>query len=434
MRKMFVPLFFAAFCAALGAQTGRPPTRVGIASDFVALAPSAVTGSALANVTPPVIEVRSLELHPNLDLAGLRRPGEFYLIAGVTRGMPASASVLTGVLNTTVNPWAFTETTATDFGSQAATVGWTAATMTPDLEVVMAETAGQVKWSVRTARNVAFPAAVDTPLTSPAFSKLHRLESGREYHSSQGPSSPIVGTQEIDRNLFPRSDPWSSPLISTLLPSVNLPLNSAEVLEDGRGDARATIHSAQMGNGDKYRPWFNSVTHLPNTELSKQFHIGPADGTNFVHPGHLAGTTVYCVQPPGAPYTIPKAIGIVASSGDEVDAAGGTVNLSAWLPYFGAPPPQPWIVTLLIGFPSPDMAIGGWRGQLAIALPFVPLPARIWQQQTLTADWVFPTPAVTPGSLLWAQTLAYDPAGAFDGDGNGPDYFYLGNTAPIYFR
>jgi hypothetical protein len=114
-------------------------------------------------------------------------------------------------------------------------------------------------------------------------------------------------------------------------------------------------------------------------------------------------------------------------------------RLSAWLPFFdrNQPPAQPWAVTVLLGVPANDLTVPGFRGKLALALApsFVALPVKLWVADDTSADWVVPAPPLPAGTLLWTQTLVYDPAGMFDGDGDGNgDRFYLGNTGPLLWQ
>ena len=414
--------------ALLPAQLGRAPTEVGSAS-FSVLGPSAHPGSAFAGVVPAVTAVHSLELLPLLDTGGALISGRFHGTCTVTRQAGASTEILLGTLDTTAVPWTFAETTAADLGGLV-TVGFANATMTPDLLVFAADTPAVSVYSVRTSRALPFPPPKPIGAgTGLVDSKLFRWR-GQDWLADV--NGAFIEVWRFDRGRFATNgDPrvagyWG--LVGSPGPYVHAPA----LLIDRRGEARAIAHAADDGGpGTMARPYYNGLLQLNNTERSRRFHSGPADATQLDHPAAIAGSTFYATRDPMQVFVDPERIDVVASSGDTVGSGGGTFELSAWLPYFerNRPPAMPWVLTIMIGVPANDLTIPGFHGKLALAPGLVVLPARLWNAEDLSADWTLAAPPLPAGTLLWAQTLAYDPAARAGGAG-----FYFGNTARLLWQ
>lgn len=424
-----VHLVVVALAAVLPAQLGRAPTKVGDAVDFAVLGPSARPGSVFAAVVPAVTSVQALELLPMLDAAGVHQPGRFHGTFTVTRQGNSSTEILLGTLDTRVSPWTFAETTGADLGGLV-TAGFATATMTPDLLVFVADSPTARVYSVRASRAQAFPPP--KPIgsgTGLVDSKLLRWR-GEDWLADV--NGAFIEVWRFDRSRFATGgDPrvagfWG--LVGSPGPSVHSPAP----LIDRRGEARAIAHAADDGGpGAMARPYYNGLLQLDNAEPSRRFHSGPADATQFDQPAAIAGSIFYATRDATSAVVDPERIDVVASCGDSVSSAGGTMTLSAWLPYFdrNRPPPQPWVLTIMLGVPANDVAIPGFAGKLALTPGFVVLPARLWNAEDLSQDWILSAPPLPSGTLLWAQTLAYDPTPS--GAGNG---FYFGNTARLLWR
>jgi hypothetical protein len=444
--RMIHPLVLALCCTAVLAQPGRKATTVGNAESLTALAPSMTPGSVFASLSPTVSEIRQINVLPALDAAGARIPGRFQLNLTVVRGGGSGPSLLLGILDTNPNPWTFTDNTATLLPGVTVN-GLSFVSMTTDLLVLFCDNGSFVHYTVRPNRTVPFQALATTAMgtgTTPIEPTVMSHENGNfiTFRQTSGGLNYIARTQ-IDRNRYPM-DPRVVVSFGTLVPPPFLDAHSGNFLIDGNGSARATIHAVDMGGPGSHiraRPWFNAIIRPGNTnvENSKQFFTGPNDDTEIDFPGAIAGSTIYAHRPAGGAWGAPLLVRAVASCGGEVPAAGGVFKLSAWLPYFAPsnPPQVPWAVTILIGTPGPDLTVPGFRGKLALALSpsFLALPAKTWTAGTLSADWSVPAPPLPGGTVLWGQTLAYDPAGSFDGDGDGNgDTFYFGNTAPLLWN
>jgi hypothetical protein len=433
MRRL--SLLSAVLSVTLAAQD-QPPTRVGRASDFPAFGPSATPGSVFATLNPQVMSVQALQIYPLLDVAGSRVAGQFLMVLTVTRSGGGGTEIMTGTLNTTTAPWGFTETTQTLLPS-INTIGLFGGTMTADLLVFVAD--GQpAQYSVRTSRAQGFPPLKPVGALSGFVDSTVFTWRGADYYVHRDGGGMFVQLWRFDRNRYSTANDPRIQGFWAFLGSFGADPHSPTIMFDQRGEARAVAHAGDTnGAGNAARPFFNGLINLNNAQVSTRFHIGPADASQFAHPGVMAGSTFYAVRVASGAYTLPKRIDVVASCGDTVGSGGGTMRLSAWLPFFSqtSPPPQPWAVLLLVGVPSNGISVPGFRGKLALAPGFVPLPGRLWNFNDLSVDWVVPAPPLPSGSLLWAQTLAYDAAGSFDGDGDGiGDTFYFGNTARMHWQ
>jgi hypothetical protein len=430
----FVP-FFVCGIAAAQLPPGRKATQVGAEEDFNALGASSRPGSVFASFMPPVDEVQQIRALANLDAAGAPIPGQFQLCLTVVRA--GSTLLMLGVLDTTANPWRFTENTATLLPGVNVT-GYTSGSMTSDLLVFCCDGGQTALWSTRASRSVPFQPLVDGGRTSPTDVHLFTTDGVDALAYSHVPGGlSVISESDINRAKYPLP-PQIAPGFGSLVVPPFLDVHAPGFLYDSSNNARAVIHSTDMGgpgSGIRARPWLSgNVTTNGNTDPTRQFFTGPNDDTEMEHAGALAGSTLYPTKPPGGRYEVPKLIRIVASSGSRVPPAGGVFRLSAWGPFFAQtnPPPQPWAITILVGVPANDLTVPGFRGKLALALSpaFLALPARTWTVNTLSADWVVPAPALPSGTRLWTQTLAYDPAGAF-----GPgDFFYFGNTSGLIWQ
>lgn len=434
MRNACLVVSLGLLCSFLEAQPGRKVTKVGNAVDLVALGPSTTPGSVFAAVTPTVDQIEQINVLPDLDAAGNRVPGKFQLNMTVVRGGGGGSQLMLGVLDTTTNPWTFTENTATLLPGEVV-VGLKSVSMLPDLLSIYCDGPTNVRWATRASRSVPFQALVDTTLGS-GDAKVLVADGFRFISYRQTTSLHYIIRSSIDPARYP-NDPRTQSSFNTLVPPPLLDAHDGDFLLDQAGNARAVAHSVDMGGPGsmkRARPWFNPIVRPANRNVfdSKQFHDGPNDDTEMVRCGALAGSLIYPTQPPGGIFGVPKMINVVASCGSEVPAAGGTFHLSAWLPFFDRnnPPSQPWAVTILLGAPGPDITVPGFAGKLALALTpaFIALPARSWSANTLSADWAVAAPPLPAGTELWGQTLAFDPAQSFNGVS-----FYFGNTAPLYW-
>jgi hypothetical protein len=404
----------------LAAQTGRKATTVGPILDLVLLGPT--SGFFPADVT----QIMQYEARPKTAT------GKFQLTCTVQRS--SGRVIMTGEMDTTVNPWTFTEDVAAL--QNIISTGGFAGTMTPDLLVLAFDAGtGPVKYSVRTATNVPFPAAKDlTGISGFVDSKLFSKD-GKDYFAYI--SGLDLRAIEIDRTKFAAGTDPKVGSSFVIVPFPGHALHSPEVMMDRLGNARASIHSANNGGtgGTSARPWANTMLTIgaDNTEASKQFDVGPADDTWLANPMQIAGSTVWAQAPPALGYAAPRQVRIVMSNGDCVPAAtGGTLNFSAWLPYKES---SGMAVTILIGLPSPDITVPGFRGKLAVAPGFIALTPKLWGVNDLSVDWQIPAPPAAPGTPLWQQTLVFDPTARFDGDGDGNgDTWYFGPTGGIRFK
>jgi hypothetical protein len=415
MQRSLPVLAAAALCGVLSAQTGRKATTVGPTIDLVLLGPT--SGFFPADVT----EILQYEARPK-PTAGL-----FQLTCTVQR--PAGRVIMTGEMNTNTNPWSFTEDTVAL--QNVVSLGGFAGTMTPDLLVLAYDAGtGPVKYSVRTATNVAFPTPKDlTGISGFVDSKLYSRD-GKDYFAYV--SGLDIRAVEIDRTKFATGTDPKVGASFVLVPFPGHALHSQEVMLDNGRNGRAVIHSANNGGaGTSARPWYtpNVLGGIDNTEVSKQFDPGPNDNTWLANPMQLGGSTIYAQAAPSLPYGAPRQVRIVASCGGAVPSAtGGVLNLSAWLPYRDA---ANFAVTVLIGVPSADITVPGFRGKLALQLGFFALPPKLWGANDLSADWIVNVPPLAPG-VLWSQTLAFDGLARFDGDGDGNgDAWYFGNTGKV---
>lgn len=422
---------FAIALLSLGvcAQTGRPPTKVGTALDFPVFGPSSSAGSVFAALTPAVTAVQTFEFLPLLDATGTRVAGKFHATLTVTRQGGPSSEILMGTIDTTVSPWTFTDTTAANLGA-INTTGFFHASMTADQLVFTTDTATACMFSVRSSRSQVFPALKPIGnLTGFVDSRVFTWNNSDWYAYSGG---AFIQLWQFDRNQYASGNDPRVNGFWGLVGSVGFDPRSPGFLLNQTGQARAIIHAADVGGADmQARPYYNGLLQINNAEPSRRFHVGPSDASQFSYPGAIAGSTFYSVRDASQAYVDPKRIDIVASSGGVVGAGGGTFNLSAWLPYFDRnnPPPQPWALTILIGVPSMDLAIPGFQGKLALMPGFLALPARLWQAEDLSKDWSIVAPGLPAGTLLWAQTLAYDPALSVGGAG-----FYFGNTTRLLWQ
>jgi hypothetical protein len=421
--------------AAAQLPPGRKATQVGPEEDFNVLGASSRPGSVFANFNPPVDEVQQIRAVPNLDAGGVRISGQFQLCLTVVRG--GGPSLMLGVLDTTSNPWRFTENTATLLPG-ANTTGYSSGSFTGDLLVFVCDGGSTALWSTRASRSVPFQPLVAAAAASPVDVIVFGVDGSEALAYSQRQGGLYeISQSSIDRNRYPMPPQTQTGWNSFVVPPF-LDIHSPGLLYDGSGNARAVIHSADMGgpgSGTRARPWMTGLADAGGTtDPTRQFYTGPNDDTVMQHPGALAGSTLYPTKPPGGRFEVPKLVRIVASNGGVVPAAGGVFRLSAWGPFFAQtnPPPQQWAITILLGVPANDITVPGFRGKLALALSpsFVALPAKVWGVNNVSADWVVPAPALPAGTRLWTQTLAYDPAGFF-----GPgDTFYFGNTTSLLWQ
>lgn len=423
MQKTFPLLAVAVLCTTLAGQTGRRPTPVGNNMDYPVLGPSTSPGSVFAAANPPIDEIKQYEFRK-------KAPGTFQLTMTVRLAAATADEIITGTLNaTTPGAWSWVQDTTVL--ANLNTIGGFAGSMTPDLLVFAYDSAvapAGPRYSVRASTAVPFPAPKPiNGIVNFVDSKLY-VRDGKTYFAYI--SGQDLRAVEIDRTKFASG---ADPRVGSSFVLVPFPghvMHSQEPLLDNNNNARALIHSTNNGgnggSGTSARPWFNGIVRAgaDNTEPTRQFDSGPPDTTWLANPGALGSSTFYAQSTPAlGKYGDPRRVRVIASSGDAVSGStGGTLRLSAWLPYQemnGA------AVTLLLGTPMADLTIPGFRGKLAVG-GFFALSPQLWGGNDTAKDWTVPVPAgLTPG-VLWTQTLVFDAAGSIAGD-----VWYFGNTAPI---
>lgn len=421
MRHAFPLVTTALLCSGLAGQiTGRPPTKVGVALEYPVLGPSSAAGSVFAAASPAIEEIKQYEFRKTAA-------GTFRTTMTVRRAGGTGDVIVTGTLNASVpGAWTWLEDTASL--ANINTLGGYSGSFTPDLLVFVFDSGMSPPaphYSVRASTAVPFPPSKPIGTLAGFVDSKVYVRDGKTYFAHV--AGPDLRAVELDPSVA-TFNAGTDPRIGAsfvLAAFEGFSPHSPELLPDNGNHARALILAANSGPNGSARPWFNSTVRagVDNTEKSWQFQTGPGDATWLANPGALGGSMFYAQAPPASAYGVPKLLRLVCSSGDAVvGATGGTLRLSAWLPYQEL---NNAAVTLLLGTPIMDVTVPGFRGKLAVG-SFFALPPQSWAANDTAKDWTVLVPAgLTPG-VLWAQTLVFDAAGSVAGD-----TWYFGNTAPL---
>lgn len=159
--------------------------------------------------------------------------------------------------------------------------------------------------------------------------------------------------------------------------------------------------------------------NTPNFRILKR-------GTAWLANGDCNGGTVTVAEAPGASYTDPVEVGVLAMSSATLPTSGGSVNLTLFAPSRNAG--TPFLGLAVFGnLATSGLALGGIvTGNLSLnpAL-LVFLPSQNFDNVSGTMAYNFTMPGFASGSKVFGQPVAYDPTA---------NRIYLGNTAQIAWQ